>query len=503
MFTKLLVGLSSATLIVVGASLPISAATPAPYSAALTSPGTLGPDRQATWGPDSKTVYFVRANSGDPKIYKQVIGSSSASFVTYGSNPRVSPDGKSLAFIKLEENSGFSGQGPLVVYDMSTKRITKDLDELTKIETGGEFAWSPDGKYLYFQGVENYKGNPEDISGDLRDLYRFDISSNSAAKVTNGLGQIDALKVLSNGQEAVGIGIVQSEQLGVKVDLITGQFEKLHACYVYNTYSVPIPIPRSTDYLCSVSKSIVRKSESGELIGTIDTIQGDAQASVSPNGSWLIYNRNNRATGRSVIWLRSLDGSTLSKVVSPQNGVSINSGAVATNDENVTLNLVIPEWATEVLVSNDGSFSEAQTFGIEDSSIPWTLDSYAGVTSRVVYVRFGSDLTYTDNIIVDKTAPTISSASKGRTSYTTSNKVKYKKASVKTSLTEKGSGLSQVQYNSTASTTGATAVTFTANPSSKKISKSFTIKIRSSSKYGYFRIKDKAGNWSSWKKIRV
>lgn len=514
MFTRLLVGLSSAALVVVGASLPISAATPAPYSAALTSPGSFGPDIRPSWSPDSKTVYFVRQNGEDPKIYKQNIGSTAATFVTYGSEPQVSPDGKSMAFLA---SGAWWGSDPmeLKIMDLSTKAITVDINKDLGLKHSSAAAWSPDGKYLYFSGTAvDYRA--EYLDYYVMDFFRYEIATGEAtALIDDETGLVEHPTVLENAGEAVGtlhnMDFLwdESEPGGpIKINLKTGTYERLQACP--GKHSLLSPIAGSFDYVCSGTlQDVLRRAESGSEIAVIDRLsqiensQADARASVSPNGSWVAYSKKIRSNGQTVIWVTSLDGSTPSKVSSPHNGVSINSGAVATNSESVTLNLVIPGWASEVLVSNDGSFEFAERFEIDQTSIPWTLDSYAGVTSRVVYVRFGSDLTYTDNIIVDKTAPTISSASKGRTSYTTSNKVKYKKASVKTSLTEKGSGLSQVQYNSTASTTGATAVTFTANPSSKKISKSFTIKIRSSSKYGYFRIKDKAGNWSSWKKIRV
>jgi hypothetical protein len=98
-------------------------------------------------------------------------------------------------------------------------------------------------------------------------------------------------------------------------------------------------------------------------------------------------------------------------------GVSIDSGLIATSDQNVTLDLVWPAGATSAMISNDGGFGPAgstETVPLTPT-VPWTLESSGPERlPKTVYVRFlgaGSDLTpYTDDIVLDQTVPLIDSA---------------------------------------------------------------------------------------------
>lgn len=94
----------------------------------------------------------------------------------------------------------------------------------------------------------------------------------------------------------------------------------------------------------------------------------------------------------------------------PPYGVSINSGALYTNDVNVSLSLAPPQGGTRIMVSNDGGFVGAAW---EDFSPTrgWTITSHGSfVVPRTVYVRFGNSadsvlVTVQDDIILDITAP--------------------------------------------------------------------------------------------------
>jgi hypothetical protein len=99
-------------------------------------------------------------------------------------------------------------------------------------------------------------------------------------------------------------------------------------------------------------------------------------------------------------------------------GVSINGGAFATNDPHVTLALVWPGYATAALVSNDGGFGDAgstELFPVAPE-VEWTLPSEGPERlPKTVYVRYryGStpaSETYTDDIVLDETAPAVTSA---------------------------------------------------------------------------------------------
>jgi|GEM_PF-1154602 len=96
-------------------------------------------------------------------------------------------------------------------------------------------------------------------------------------------------------------------------------------------------------------------------------------------------------------------------------GVSIEDGAPATDSAAVTLHPVWPAYATHVLVSNDGGFRGARRFRVA-ARIPWRLEGRGpDRVPRTVYVRFEGgpadpDRTFSDDIILDRGDPVITSA---------------------------------------------------------------------------------------------
>jgi len=98
-------------------------------------------------------------------------------------------------------------------------------------------------------------------------------------------------------------------------------------------------------------------------------------------------------------------------------GVSVNSGAVATNNPAVTLTIHEPAGTTSIIVSNDGGFSTPQALTVTgNDTYSWTLaTSGAERLPKTVYVRFrgpGIDdtQTYSDDVILDQTPPHLNSA---------------------------------------------------------------------------------------------
>ena len=99
-------------------------------------------------------------------------------------------------------------------------------------------------------------------------------------------------------------------------------------------------------------------------------------------------------------------------------GVSINNGAIATNDPHVQISLVWPAFSLSALLANDGGFgASAATKPLPaDGVVDWTLASSGSERQpKVVYVRFrgngaDSNVTFTDDIILDQTAPQVSGA---------------------------------------------------------------------------------------------
>jgi len=211
-------------------------------------------------------------------------------------------------------------------------------------------------------------------------------------------------------------------------------------------------------------------------------------------------------------------------------GMSINGGDIFTNSTNVTLKIVWPSFATAVRISNDGGFATSKTITKSlDGSISWQLDnSLVGIYTKNVYLRFSGDFidsfrTYSDDIILDNTAPVISSAKAQSTSSAselvvpasynlshgaTIQNVSFRKLpkaakpvtkatrKIRLSLKAKDnlSGISRLQVSrysngSHASTSSfRSSIVLTATKTTKKL---------------YVRVIDGAGNWSRWKALNI
>jgi hypothetical protein len=98
-------------------------------------------------------------------------------------------------------------------------------------------------------------------------------------------------------------------------------------------------------------------------------------------------------------------------------GVSINNGAAFTNDPRVTLTAYGPDAATMILMDNDGGFGHALEFPVSlTAHYDWRLvDSGSERLPKMVYVRFAGDgvdetRVFTDDIILDTSAPVVSTA---------------------------------------------------------------------------------------------
>ena len=179
-------------------------------------------------------------------------------------------------------------------------------------------------------------------------------------------------------------------------------------------------------------------------------------------------------------------------------GMTINDEAQYTNDPNVDLSLVWPSGTQTVLVSNDGGFRNAKEIDV-DKSIPWKLsESGSERLPKTVYVRFGSSSqTFTDDIILDQTKPTVTSATVSRVRLATSAAVAAAAASkrrtyrVRIRAKDATSGVAKVQF----------AVRSKRHPSAPR-------KFKRISRYTgaraprYVRVRDRAGNYSRWRSIR-
>jgi hypothetical protein len=188
--------------------------------------------------------------------------------------------------------------------------------------------------------------------------------------------------------------------------------------------------------------------------------------------------------------------------------VSINDASEFTNKKSVTVNVTGPSGSTQAILSNDGGFTDSTTFSLVNNSadIPWTLvASKDERLPKVVYVKFVSRLgnastPYQDDIILDTTAPTFTSATATGTTGGGSVSiaaVKRKGASITVRASDKNSGLGAVEVRSS-SRKAATRISLS-NPkaTSAKMSVSTTAKSLQ------IRVIDRAGNASAWRTIPV
>ena len=182
-------------------------------------------------------------------------------------------------------------------------------------------------------------------------------------------------------------------------------------------------------------------------------------------------------------------------------GVSIIDGASYTNSKSVKLNLVWPSYATEARISNDGGFaaSKTQTKDLA-ASVDWELDdSVKGIYTKVVYVRFNgvadTTKTYSDDIILDTTAPTIE---------TSSAVVASSSVDLSLKATDDITGVDKVELKN-----GSSTVTkdYAANLSVPVRDLGLAVSSASVRKFGTssieIRVSDKAGNWSAYRPLSV
>jgi hypothetical protein len=175
-------------------------------------------------------------------------------------------------------------------------------------------------------------------------------------------------------------------------------------------------------------------------------------------------------------------------------GVTINNGAEATNTTAVTLRIREPAGATAVQISNDGSFDNPTQRPISSTkNYAWTLDARGSERrARVVYVRFvGSGIdgnqTFSDDILLDTTAPSVTTATTSSRSTSTAAKA----ATTRVVAKDSGSGVQTIQYAKTKSALKARSLT-------AKKGRSFRVRPANAK---FVRAIDAAGNKSAWKRV--
>ena len=202
-------------------------------------------------------------------------------------------------------------------------------------------------------------------------------------------------------------------------------------------------------------------------------------------------------------------------------GVSINNADYATSSTAVSLNLVWPAGATSALISNDGGFNDSSTRTVALSpTVSWTLQNLvSGQLTEDVYVRYVADgtslTTFSDNIVVDYSAPTISEASvtqlagsvsgalsgKLLSNFRASSKTKLFRYAIKLTAKETKSGISVVSISSKKS--GGITLKLKSSKQKGVTSLTKTITAESKTTPKFVRMQSAAGKWSKWVPIKV
>jgi hypothetical protein len=173
-------------------------------------------------------------------------------------------------------------------------------------------------------------------------------------------------------------------------------------------------------------------------------------------------------------------------------GVTIEGSARYTNSPNVELTIRTPDAASGLYVSNDGGFNRPFTVPLQPSwRYRWSLDSSGPERlPKTVYVRFAgacvdSLQTFTDDIILDETAPTLRTP-------TAQAPAKGRSGSLTLSLkaVDNASGVSSVEVRR------AKARVLAAKYKRR-------LRLNGSPEKLTVRVRDGAGNHSPWKKVKV
>lgn len=113
-------------------------------------------------------------------------------FVGYDTNPKFSPDGKSLAWLSMKRDGYESDRNRLVILDLSTlsgtrqyRFVSEDFDSNVD-----DYCWTHDSKAIYFIGVWHATEN----------LYRINLAKPATEQLTNDWADFGSLQMLNSKQ---------------------------------------------------------------------------------------------------------------------------------------------------------------------------------------------------------------------------------------------------------------------------------------------------------------
>ncbi len=168
------------------------------------------------WSPDSKMlVYVSRKKTGleyalstnsDLYIYNLESGEThnlTEGMMGYDTMPAFSPDGRYLAWLSMERDGYESDKNRLFILDCQTAQkrdLTKDWDY-----TIDEFAWSPDGKTIYFLAPK----------GGVIPMFAMDVKKAEVTQLTDMPVDFTTLQVTKDNIVTMCHSMVQPNELMV------------------------------------------------------------------------------------------------------------------------------------------------------------------------------------------------------------------------------------------------------------------------------------------------
>jgi len=128
-----------------------------------------GIDTEASFAPDGSTIYFTSDRSGSPQVYKLGLGGGErprrVTFTgTYNARPRVSPDGKQIAVLTLDD-----GAYRIAIQDLATNTV----QVLSKGRQDESPSFAPNGAMVILAGRERGQGVLQTVSIDGQTSFRL------------------------------------------------------------------------------------------------------------------------------------------------------------------------------------------------------------------------------------------------------------------------------------------------------------------------------------------
>lgn len=187
-------------------------------------------------------------------------------------------------------------------------------------------------------------------------------------------------------------------------------------------------------------------------------------------------------------------------------GLEINNGDYATNDPNVTIEAVWPAGTQSILISNNGGFRTDVATVSPAATIHWKLEQTGNDRlPKTVYIRFlgvgQDDINFTDDIILDETAPTIQSATisgAGAAQASAARASKLKNYALHLKARDRLVGVCEAATNHSRSSRGEVLTPLTSCKARGFLKLSRSLHLRLGSRPRYVRVRNSAGDWSRW-----